>query len=284
MVSYKTFVVLGLLAITDFVAGHGCIIAATGDAGGNGTALGIDPSTPRDGTKKKPFEQDTTRFAGAQADTFGETAEVGNNDPETGTTAILAQNGGVLPQVSPGGEVQMTLHQVNADGAGPYTCMINADGTGTTWTQVGTRLADVIMSLTKADGSHTASAGPPWSIFVWLDDQFLAGQDNVCMVRCQNPALAGPFGGVVPVQMPQTSATSAATTGAATNGTAAAAEATSGTASGIAAANTETDNTTPAQKAAELREDAQKKRKIRRASRIERRTAAGIAYRHGVKS
>ncbi|KAK5258528.1 hypothetical protein LTR40_007734 [Exophiala xenobiotica] len=112
----------------------------------------------------------------------------------------------------------------------------------------------------------------------------VAGQDNVCMVRCQNPALAGPFGGVVPVQMPQTSATSAATTGAATNGTAAAAEATSGTASGIAAANTETDNTTPAQKAAELREDAQKKRKIRRASRIERRTAAGIAYRHGVKS
>jgi hypothetical protein len=172
MVSYKTFVVLGLLAITDFVAGHGCIIAATGDAGGNGTALGIDPSTPRDGTKKKPFEQDTTRFAGAQADTFGETAEGGNNDPETGTTAILAQNGGVLPQVSPGGEVEMTLHQVNADGAGPYTCMINADGTGTTWTQVGTRLADVIMSLTKADDSHTASAGPPWSIFVWLDDQF----------------------------------------------------------------------------------------------------------------
>ncbi|KAK5311491.1 hypothetical protein LTR93_011703 [Exophiala xenobiotica] len=47
--------------------------------------------------------------------------------------------------------------------------------------------------------------------------------------------------------------------------------------------NTQTDNTTPAEKAAELREDTQKKRKIRRASRIERRTAAGIAYRHGVK-
>ncbi|KAK5491734.1 hypothetical protein LTR43_006671 [Exophiala xenobiotica] len=284
MVSYKTFVVLGLLAITDFVAGHGCIIAATGDAGGNGTALGIDPSTPRDGTKKKPFEQDTTRFAGAQADTFGETAEVGNNDPETGTTAILAQNGGVLPQVSPGGEVQMTLHQVNADGAGPYTCMINADGTGTTWTQMAvTQQVPGRLGLSLS-GSTTNF---PLTAQVPADQTCtgtVAGQDNVCMVRCQNPALAGPFGGVVPVQMPQTSATSAATTGAATNGTAAAAEATSGTASGIAAANTETDNTTPAQKAAELREDAQKKRKIRRASRIERRTAAGIAYRHGVKS
>lgn len=29
----------------------------------------------------------------------------------------------------------------------------------------------------------------------------VAGQDNVCLVRCMNTARAGPFGGVVPVQM-----------------------------------------------------------------------------------
>lgn len=29
----------------------------------------------------------------------------------------------------------------------------------------------------------------------------VAGQDGVCLVRCQNSARAGPFGGVVPVQM-----------------------------------------------------------------------------------
>lgn len=29
----------------------------------------------------------------------------------------------------------------------------------------------------------------------------VAGQENVCMVRCQNDAGAGPFGGVVPVQL-----------------------------------------------------------------------------------
>jgi hypothetical protein len=171
MVSYKSFVLLGLLAITDFVVGHGCIIAATGDAGGNGTALGIDSSTPRDGTKRKPFQQDTTRFAGDQADTFGETLEGGDNDPEAGTTAILAESGGVLPQISPGGQVQMTLHQVNTDGAGPYTCMINDDGTGTTWTKVGTELGNVIMSLTKVDDSHTASARPSWPIWSWLGDR-----------------------------------------------------------------------------------------------------------------
>lgn len=32
----------------------------------------------------------------------------------------------------------------------------------------------------------------------------VAGQENVCMVRCQNDANAGPFGGVVPVQMANT--------------------------------------------------------------------------------
>ena len=136
MVACSSFVTFGLLAIVELVAGHGAIISATGDAGGQGTALGIDATTPRDGTKRNPFQQDTTRFKGDAAETFGETLEGGDNDPETGTAAIMAASGDDLPQITPGGEVQMTLHQVNADGAGPYTCMINDDGTGTTWTQV----------------------------------------------------------------------------------------------------------------------------------------------------
>lgn len=40
---------------------------------------------------------------------------------------------GSLPRVSQGGELTMTLHQVNRDGAGPYVCMIDATGTGTNW-------------------------------------------------------------------------------------------------------------------------------------------------------
>lgn len=38
----------------------------------------------------------------------------------------------------------------------------------------------------------------------------VAGQDNVCLVRCQNAARAGPFGGVVPVQMANTTTPAAA--------------------------------------------------------------------------
>ena len=47
----------------------------------------------------------------------------------------------------------------------------------------------------------------------------VAGQDNVCLVRCMNGARAGPFGGVVPVQM----AAGAAAGAAAGNSTVAAA-------------------------------------------------------------
>jgi hypothetical protein len=46
----------------------------------------------------------------------------------------------------------------------------------------------------------------------------VAGQENVCLVRCQNSARAGPFGGVVPVQMADAGA--AAGGAAAGNGTA----------------------------------------------------------------
>lgn len=131
--STKTFFTLALFAAADLVAGHGAITGATGNAGGSGMALGIVTSTPRDGTNRNPFQQDSTRFRGASAKTLGETVGAGANQLEAGTQKILAETGGTLPQVTPGGSVQMTLHQVNADGAGPYTCMINADATAQTW-------------------------------------------------------------------------------------------------------------------------------------------------------
>jgi hypothetical protein len=133
MTSSKTLLTFTLLAAARLAAAHSAIINAVGDAGGSGMALGVDTSTPRDGTRRNPFQQDSTRFRGDAADTVGETLAGGDNQLEAGTQAILAETGDSLPQVTPGGELQMTLHQVNSDGAGPYTCMINADGTAQTW-------------------------------------------------------------------------------------------------------------------------------------------------------
>jgi len=138
-------------ATANLVAGHGAIIKAVGDQGGNGTALGgesisfptitstmltqtVDASTPRDGSTRNPFQQDSTRFKNEAADACGETLGGGTNDPATQVPQMLAANGGQMPQISAGGMVMMTLHQVNGDGAGPYECMIDSTGAGTQWT------------------------------------------------------------------------------------------------------------------------------------------------------
>lgn len=235
----KSFAVCVLLAAAELVAGHAAIIAATGDLGGSGMALGVDTTTPRDGTRRRPFQQDATRFRGDAADTVGETIGAGDNNIESGTSAIMTEMGDQLPQISQGGSVNMTLHQVNGDGGGmfslymhgnirveltrtpgPYTCMINGDGTATQWTDItvmtsppgrnsrnrvrypGTLMSYLYSLLTcTQDGEQTA-----FPLIAAIPENqectgTVAGQENVCMVRCQNDANAGPFGGVVPVQM-----------------------------------------------------------------------------------
>jgi hypothetical protein len=44
---------------------------------------------------------------------------------------MIANTGATLPQVSVGGTVEITVHQVNADGAGPFTCTVDPTAKGT---------------------------------------------------------------------------------------------------------------------------------------------------------
>ena len=125
-----------IYALIPLVAGHGAIIKATAPGGGSGMALGVDPDTPRDTTRRDPGQLDSTRFKGDAADTVGETVGAGTNDIDAGTKAIMTMTGDMLPQVAAGGEIQMTVHQVNGDGAGPYSCMINTDATAAEWTDI----------------------------------------------------------------------------------------------------------------------------------------------------
>jgi hypothetical protein len=130
---FSTSFIVAFLAAGQLVAGHGAIIKAVGDAGGAGSAIGIEPDTPRDGTRRNPFQADSTRFKGDNKATCGQTLGGGENDIETGVKAVMANMGSTLPQVSSGGSLMMTLHQVNGDGAGPYKAEVNTDGTGSTW-------------------------------------------------------------------------------------------------------------------------------------------------------
>ncbi|OBT81708.1 hypothetical protein VE02_10039 [Pseudogymnoascus sp. 03VT05] len=208
MHSYSLLAV-ALLAVSELVAGHGAIVSATGDQGGTGSAIGIDPATPRDGTRRNPFQQDTTRFRGNAANACGETLVGGDNDAEAGTAAVMQLSGDQLPQISPGGQVSMILHQVNGDGAGPYTCMIDATGTGTNWVNM-----QVTTNVPGRRGNDRNGAETYFPLVANVAagqtcTGTVAGQENVCMVRCQNPARAGPSGGCVPVQMAGTAGSAA---------------------------------------------------------------------------
>lgn len=202
---------LGLLASASLVAGHCKISAVTGDLGGKGTGLGIDP------TGDPNSESDVTVFQGSQAKTFGETPGGGNINPATALTAMIADTGPTLPQVSVGGVVKITLHQVNADGAGPFTCTVDPTAKGTAF-----QAATITTNVAGNDGISTA-ANEDFPLTVSMPAGLkctgtVSGQANLCFVKCQNPK--GPFGGVVPVQMGAGSGTAATATSATTAATA----------------------------------------------------------------
>ena len=125
----------------------------------------------------------------------------------------------------------MTLHQNNADGAGPMACSVDATGTGAKFqTMTITKNVPGNNGVSKANNEDfplvaTMPAGVACSGNV-------AGINNLCFVKCQNPR--GPFGGVVAVQMGgagtgnSTAAGNAAGAGRAGNSTAASTSTTQG--------------------------------------------------------
>lgn len=242
--SFRKVVLASAIMAAELVSAHSAIIAAQGDAGGSGMALGIDTSTPRDGTRRRPFQQDATRFRGDSAETFGETIGAGDNNLEQGTSAIMAETGDSLPQITPGGEVQMTLHQVNSDGAGPYTCMISGDGTGTDWQNI--QVTQNVEGNRRGRNRDGQAADHPLTAAIPANQQCsgtVAGQNNVCLVRCQNPANAGPFGGVVPVQMATANTNANGNTGNANTGNANTGNTNTGNTGNANTGNTNTGNT-----------------------------------------
>jgi hypothetical protein len=87
----------------------------------------------------------------------------------------------------------MTLHQVNQDGAGPYSCDVSPSGSAADFVamQVTKNVPGTIAGLSLAAATDfplvaqmpegtTCTGGP---------------SGDACIVRCRNKALAGPFGG-----------------------------------------------------------------------------------------
>lgn len=136
----------------------------------------------------------------------------------------MAQSGNTLPQVTPGGSISGTLHIVTTDGAGPYTAVVDPTGTGAF--SSGTTL----VMTQQVPGTKGNIAAPKQRRFITRtlvamgivkrasnvneDYPFAAtvpagttctgtvgGQSGVCLVKIVNPSGAGPFGGVIAIQM-----------------------------------------------------------------------------------
>ncbi|KAJ7674406.1 hypothetical protein B0H17DRAFT_1241221 [Mycena rosella] len=234
---FNTFLVFAAVSSHTFLNAHahGTITGVTGANGVQAAGFGIIATTPRDGSTPKPFEQDTSvirdnAIASGKTGVCGSTKAGGNNDVAS-QLAAASQAG--LPTAAADGSVTMTLHQVNQDGAGPYTCDVSGDG-GNTF-----QAATVTTQVPGKFGLSTAKATD-----FQLVAQMPAGMactagpnGDACIMRCKNPALAGPFGSCVAVSNGSGgNATAAAGTAAAAGAAAPAAAAPAAEAAPAAAA------------------------------------------------
>ncbi|GKT44372.1 uncharacterized protein ColSpa_04553 [Colletotrichum spaethianum] len=217
------------LVAAPFAAAHGKVAAVVGDAGGNGTALGIQGGVvPGPGPNKKT-ELDTTVFSSKNimTDGLGKTTGQGKVKLDD-IRQVMELSGSTLPQVSAtGGNITGTFHIVTTDGAGSLQAVLDTTGTGA-FSQ-GTKLQ--VLQQVPGNGGNIRPNGkvPGGKRSLWeramsvitkrasnVNMDFpmafavpagttcsgsMGGQSNVCLVKIANSNAAGPFGGVVPFQI-----------------------------------------------------------------------------------
>lgn len=104
-----------------------------------------------------------------------------------------------LPTAADDGTITMTFHQVNQDGAGPLTAQIDATSGGTD--PAAFQDAQVTQNVPGIGiGGLSAASTTDFPVKVQMPAGMTCqgtagGASNVCVVRMQNAALAGPFGG-----------------------------------------------------------------------------------------
>ncbi|KAL3417698.1 hypothetical protein PVAG01_10708 [Phlyctema vagabunda] len=120
----------------------------------------------------------------------GRTLLGGNIDIGENTEGQLIAK--TVTSVTKGSTVQVTIDQINDDGAGPYTC--DLDQTSNANGATGQTPLDVTEKDSKA-GVTTLTLTMPADMAC-----IGASTGDVCTVRCFNAAKAGPFGGCFAVQ------------------------------------------------------------------------------------
>ncbi|CAG5159946.1 uncharacterized protein ALTATR162_LOCUS5705 [Alternaria atra] len=197
---YFTATSFALAALVSTVHSHAAILAAVGDSGESQGFL-VDPAIARNCTTISPCQQDATIIRDSEitqniVNACGRTEIAGNIDIGEQTENELAA--GRMAQVSSGSMLAVTIHQVNADGAGPFECdMDETSNAVTTFTPL-----KVSNNIPGSFGLSQAKE-KDFVINVQMPDNFNclgASTGNICTIRCRNNAIAGPFGGCFAVQ------------------------------------------------------------------------------------
>lgn len=133
------------------------------------------------------------RAAGGGQKTPKGTAETGVK----AATGMASAQG--MPTTSDDGTITMTFHQVNQDGAGPLTADIDATSGGQDASAFKT--AQVTQNVPGIGiGGLSAAQVMDFPVAVQMPAGMtcsgsVGGANDVCIVRMQNAAIAGPFGG-----------------------------------------------------------------------------------------
>ncbi|KAF3912606.1 hypothetical protein AA313_de0204992 [Arthrobotrys entomopaga] len=104
-----------------------------------------------------------------------------------------------VPQVTAGGWLWINMFQQTTDGAGPYTCRLDQTGQANKWENL-----TVPVETVGVQGANPCqNLNWEWPLQM-PDDLQCTGKygdmDKVCIVRCQDDAPNGPFGGCVAFQ------------------------------------------------------------------------------------
>ncbi|KAF2851833.1 hypothetical protein T440DRAFT_448315 [Plenodomus tracheiphilus IPT5] len=159
-----------------------------GTGGGASTASTAKGSTKAGGGKA----------GGAAGGADGSKTAKGTSESGVAASAGTGASSG-LPTTSDDGTISMTFHQVNQDGAGPLTAQIDATSGGTDPSafQEATVMQNVPgLGIGGLSGATTEDFPVKVQMPAGMTCSGTAGgATNVCVVRMQNSALAGPFGG-----------------------------------------------------------------------------------------
>jgi len=169
-----------LSVVVAYANAHAALVTVTGANGVTKDGLGVTKTTGLS-------QADAIKVSAA--DVCGPT--VGTNIASALTAASGATAGA-------DGSVTMSLFQINADGAGPYTCGVSVDGTGSSF---------AAMTVTTQVGNKQGTAQA-------LVATLPAGTTcTSCLVQCEN---SSKFGGCVAVSTGAAAATTNTTTTAVT--------------------------------------------------------------------